>query len=120
MTTFESNHQYLRCARNLVKNPLYPHWELCAVDDGSTDVNVYEILREYALKDSRIKIARHNQNQGLAAAGNTAISFATGEFCAFLDHDDIIADKALYEVACWINSKPDAKIIYSDEDKIDA
>ena len=44
---------------------------------------------------------------------------ATGEFIALLDHDDEIAENALYENAALLNRHPEADMIYSDEDKID-
>ena len=45
---------------------------------------------------------------------------ATGDFVALLDHDDVLAPHALYMVAHAINAHPDADVLYSDEDKLDA
>ena len=45
---------------------------------------------------------------------------ATGEWCALLDQDDLVSQKALAFVALEIEQHPDAGLIYSDEDKIDA
>ena len=45
---------------------------------------------------------------------------ATGEWIALLDHDDLLPEHTLYEVAKAINENPTARLIYSDEDKIDS
>ena len=44
--------------------------EIICVDDCSTD-NSYNILLEYAKKDNRIKIIKHDKNKGLGPARNT-------------------------------------------------
>src|SRR5689334_4952969 len=61
----------------------YSHVEIIAVDDGSTDSS-FEILARYG---DRVQVIRQ-QNAGVAAARNSAISASRGEFVAFLDQDD--------------------------------
>ena len=65
----------------------YENWEMIMVDDCSQD-NSLEIAESYALKDSRIKVLKHNKNSGAAIARNNAIAVATGRYIAFLDSDD--------------------------------
>ena len=65
----------------------FQDWELVIVDDGSTD-DTAEIAQRYADRDARIRIVRQ-ENRGLAAARNTAVHAARGEFCALLDSDDV-------------------------------
>lgn len=43
---------------------------------------------------------------------------AIGEYIGLLDHDDVLAANALYEVVRMLNAHPDAQVIYSDEDKL--
>lgn len=71
-----------------VLNQTYDNWEMLIVDDCSSD-NTVEIVKNYAQKDSRIKLILHSQNQGVSAARNTALKEASGEYIAFLDSDDI-------------------------------
>jgi len=59
------------------------------------------------------------ENLGISGATNAALSIATGEYLAFLDHDDELADFALWELVQAINDNPDIDLFYSDEDKID-
>jgi GT2 family glycosyltransferase len=58
-------------------------------------------------------------NGGIAAASNDALAMAHGEFCAFLDHDDVLAPDALLCVAEALAEKPDAAYFFCDEDKLD-
>ena len=60
-----------------------------------------------------------DKNGHISAASNSALGLATGEFVALMDHDDILPEHALYEVALAINDDPNLDIIYSDEDHID-
>ncbi|MBI1198233.1 MAG: glycosyltransferase [Phenylobacterium sp.] len=103
-----------------VRRQLYPHWELCIADDASPGDAVWKRLEREARDDPRIKIVRRTVNGHICAATNSALQLATGEFVALMDHDDILPARALYEVAALLQDHPDADLIYSDEDKIDA
>ncbi len=111
---------HFRAAIASVYNQLYPNWELCIADDASPDPRVRPLLQEIAATDSRIRVAFREQNGHIAAASNTALDLATGEFIALLDQDDILPEHALYMVAEEINRHPECDVIYSDEDKIDS
>ena len=119
MPVYNADAKHLRAAIDSVRAQLYPHWELCLVDDASPAEHVCAILSRYAARDSRIRVHFRKTNGGIAAASNDALGLATGEFIALLDHDDALAPAALYFVAEEINRQPEAQIIYSDEDKID-
>lgn len=65
----------------------YPHLEVLAIDDGSSDGSL-EILHQWAAKDPRVRVLRQ-PNGGVAAARNRCIEEARGEFIAPLDADDV-------------------------------
>ncbi|WP_375465887.1 glycosyltransferase family 2 protein [uncultured Methylobacterium sp.] len=110
----------LRAALRSVLSQLYPHWELCIVDDASNDPAIPPLLARFAASDPRIKVLRRPENGHIARATNDAVAMAAGLFTAFLDHDDALPEQALYEVARVIRADPNLVLIYSDEDKIDA
>ena len=102
-----------------VQRQTYPHWELCIVDDASTDSAVVERLHQHAAADPRIRIAVSPVNQHISLTTNLALQMAKGAWIVPLDHDDLLSPDALFEVAEAINQHPQAQVIYSDEDKID-
>ena len=115
---YNTNLSHLKKMLCSVFDQIYPAWELCMVDDGSTKQEIKELLKQHAGRDPRIKIRSLPSTQGIAAASNTALSLAAGEFIGLLDHDDQLSPDALYEVVKLLNQHPDADMIYSDEDKI--
>ncbi len=119
MPVYETPEWALREAIESIRSQLYPHWELCIADDASKDPRVATTLREMAAAETRIKWISREQNGHISAASNSALSIATGEFVALMDHDDLLPRHALYEVAVALNKNPDLDIIYSDEDQID-
>lgn len=63
-------------------------WELIAVDDGSQDDTVAQLVDAAAL-DPRIRLVL-NPGSGGADARNHAVTLARGEFLAFADGDDVV------------------------------
>jgi GT2 family glycosyltransferase len=96
----------------------FSNWELCLVDDGSTDPEVTSMLKRYATADSRIRLARRETTGGISSATNAALELATGRYIALLDHDDALTPDALQLVADQIAAQPDLDMIYSDEDVV--
>ncbi len=109
----------LREAIESVIAQAYPHWELCIADDASPGETVRAVLEEYRALDPRIKVVYRAENGHISRSSNSALALASGEFVSFLDHDDVLAPDALFEVALALNAQPDLDYIYSDEDKID-
>lgn len=119
LPVYNPKKEWLAEAIDSVINQLYEDWELCIADDNSTDPGIKEILERYKLLDCRIKVTCRNENGHISATSNSALSLATGEYIALLDHDDILPVSALYFVVKAINLYPQAKLFYSDEDKMD-
>ena len=66
----------------------YTDWELLVVDDCSTDKSA-EIIKNFQLKDDRIKYFKLEVNSKVAAARNFGVTKAKGEYIAFVDSDDL-------------------------------
>lgn len=119
MPVFNTDIIFLKKAIESVQNQVYPFWELCIADDASTNTSIISTLEGYAREDTRIKILRREKNGHISAASNTALTLAQGKWVALLDHDDVLAESALFWVANAINENPECRMFYSDEDKID-
>ena len=115
---FNTDEASLRAMIESVIDQVYPYWELCIANDGSTAAHVKPILDEYESGHQFIKISHRPESGHISAASNTALSMATGDFIALLDHDDLLDRFALLENARLLSLHPQAEIIYSDEDKI--
>jgi GT2 family glycosyltransferase/glycosyltransferase involved in cell wall biosynthesis len=110
----------LEVAMDSVRNQIYEHWELCIADDASTDPKVRPFLEQIAAADPRIKLIFRERNGHISACSNSALALATGDWCVLLDQDDAFAEQTLALVALEVGRHPQAGLIYSDEDKIDA
>ena len=97
----------------------YPYWELCLVNASPGDASMAGILEEYADRDDRIRYENLPENLGIAENTNAAFAMARGDYIGLLDHDDLLAPDALYEIACRILEEG-ADVIYTDEDKVTA
>lgn len=62
-------------------------WEHLVVDDGSQDES-WELIRELASEDQRLRPIRSPRNQGVSSARNQALEAARGRYVAFIDADD--------------------------------
>lgn len=80
--------RYLRACLDSILNQSYQHLEILLIDDGSTD-DSSDICDQYATDDRRITVV-HQPNGGIAAAQNTGLDTAHGDYIAFCDNDDIM------------------------------
>jgi len=111
---------FLEQAVQSVVDQGYPHWELCIVDDGSPDSAHFGWLDALAAREPRVRFLRRPENGGIARATNDALASANGDYCLFLDQDDLLARGALFEFAAHVAGRPHADVVYADEDRIDA
>lgn len=119
LPVYDVDEKWLRLCVESVFKQIYTNWELCIADDNSPKPHVRRILEEYAATDERIKLVLREANGHISAASNTALELATGEFTVLLDHDDELAEDALFWVLNELNTFPRTMMIYSDEDLID-
>lgn len=101
-----------------VVDQTYDDWELILVDDCSDDDRIRVQLRELAAADARVTLVERAHNGHIVVASNDGVAAARGEFLALLDHDDLLAPRALEHMAAAIAREPQADYLYSDEDKV--
>ncbi len=120
MPVFNTVPAELSAAIESVLAQSYGNWELCVADDASTSAHIRPLLESFAQRDSRIKVTFQPERGGISKTANAAWQIASGDFVAFLDHDDTLAPHALAYLCETLDRSPGADLIYSDEDKLDA
>ncbi|PRD56484.1 glycosyltransferase family 2 protein [Sphingobacterium gobiense] len=95
----------------------YDKLELIFVDDCSTDASV-QLIEKFQEKlakqtSSMVKLLRHAENQGVAAARNIGLDAATGDYLYYVDADDWLAPQAI-ELMLEEAERNDAEIVGCD------
>lgn len=100
--------KYISQCLESVINQTYKNLEIIVVNDGTKDRSA-DIAKEYAAKDSRIKVYDF-QNGGLSVARNRGLEIATGEYISYLDSDDWL-DTKMYETLLETAMKNEADMV---------
>lgn len=115
---YRTKAEYLKELIDSLRRQTYPKWELILAD-ATEDDSVERVVRDCA--DSRIHYFSLEQNAGIAENTNQALPCASGDYVGLLDHDDVLTENALYEMAAAIEEGKKCGIrpqmLYSDEDK---
>ena len=85
--------EFLAETLDTILNQTLEDIEVIAVNDGSAD-NSWEILEDYAARDTRMHII-DQKNGGPSAARNNGLNHAEGEYVFFFDSDDLLVEDAL-------------------------
>ncbi len=94
-----------------VLDQTYRDFELIIVDDASTD-NTEEIVSSF--NDERIRYVRHEENKGEAAARNTGVKAARGDYIAYQDSDDEwFPEKLARQIELLEDASPGVGVIYT-------
>ena len=111
---------YLRLTLDSVCSQSLSDFEVVVVDDCSTD-NTPAILAEYAARDTRFVVIRHEKNQGRPAfTKTTALKQAKGKYVCFLDHDDLFHPEKLRLTVELLEKHTDCIAAFHDVELIDA
>jgi glycosyltransferase involved in cell wall biosynthesis len=109
--------RYLRASIDSILRQTYEDFEFIIVNDGSTDGS-QEIIDHYASIDNRI-IAVQQENKGVVATANHAISLARGEYISRTDADDISFEHKLEDLLHCATKHPKAIVICGSIEVID-
>jgi glycosyltransferase involved in cell wall biosynthesis len=115
---FDTPVQRLEEAIESVLAQAYENWELLLIDDGSSDADLLRALPRLAARDRRIILKSLGRHEGISAASNQGLALAHGEWVTFVDHDDVMEPDAIFQIVKLLQTRPDADLIYSDEDKL--
>lgn len=116
--TYNTNLDFLRECIDSVRAQSYTNWELCIVDDASTDPAVRTVIADMAAVDARIRYSFRKENGHISRASNDALAMAKGAFVGLLDHDDVLWPNALFEVVRALNENQKLDFLYSDEEMV--
>jgi GT2 family glycosyltransferase len=116
MPVFNIDQAWLDAAVTSVRQQAYPNWQLCIVDDASTAKHIQPYLQALARQEPRVILKSLAVNEGISGASNHALALATGEFVGLIDHDDVLAPDAIYEVVRRLNADRSIDLIYTDHD----
>lgn len=86
--------EYLSKSIESILNQSYENLEIILIDDASTDSSK-EIIKKYALKDTRIKPFYSEVNHGVSRTRNIGLKSVSGDYVFFMDSDDIIVKNAI-------------------------
>lgn len=113
---FDTPEIYIRELVASVRAQTFGDWQLVLVDDGSAARHVRDVLAELASGDPRIVVDHLPANAGIVAASARALGLASGEWVAFVDHDDELVPAALARCA-EVVADPLVDFVYTDEDR---
>ncbi|MDO4436588.1 MAG: glycosyltransferase [Coriobacteriaceae bacterium] len=104
-------------ARDMIRSVLeqrYENWELVLVNASPDNEALARVISEHP--DERIRVIEQVENLGIAGNTNIGIRACTGDYIAFLDHDDMLDPLALHMYVQALNEQPEIDLFYCDED----
>jgi len=93
-----------------VLNQTYKNWECIIIDDGSND-NTKDVAEKYIALDSRFNYI-HQKNKGLAAARNTGLLIAKGDYIQLLDADDVLPSTKIGNHVSILDNRNEVDLVY--------
>jgi len=117
MSVFNGGH-HLSMALESVLEQTFTDFEFIVIDDGSTD-STSEILADYASRDSRIRLVRHDRNMGLTYSLNKGLAHARGRYIARQDADDISLPERLSKQLSYFQLHPGTGLLGTWAEAID-
>jgi len=121
MPVYNPDVAWLADAIESVRRQWYPHWRLYLVDDCSTRerAELTALLERLSAEEPRVRVVWRERNGHISLATNDGLVLSEDDWVTFLDQDDLLAPHALWCVAAAVREHPQARVVYSDEDKID-
>lgn len=102
--------KFLRKTIESIKAQTYQDYEVVFIDDGSTDDSV-EIIKKYALEDSRVRLVQNDRNRGVHYTRNRGLVECHAEYIAFMDADDEMPENRLELQMKYILEHPECDVL---------
>lgn len=118
MSVYNENLTDINKAVNSVLSQSFREFECIIVNDNPNRQDYQDLLNEWAIKDSRIKIVNNPENIGLAASMNKALSCATADIIARMDADDYSVPER-FEKELKLLRETDSDVVFSNYTLID-
>lgn len=112
---YQVREDWLRASLESIGMQTFPDFEYVIVDDGSQD-HSYDVCNEYAKQDSRIRLHRLEQNQGIAAAMNYGVNVANAPWIAIHDGDDLSHPERLAKQYNFLLKHPETVLLGTNMD----
>ena len=111
---------YMKALIDSLQAQTYGRWELILSDGSGQLAPAYlgVMLGEAERQDARIHVLTHMERLGIVENTNAALEAVKGDYVLFADHDDELTPDALYEFVKELQTHPEARLLYADEDKM--
>ena len=119
MTLHDPHPAYLRKAIESVMRQTTPNWELCIAIDASTGTAARQILSAVTSRSKRAALKISGPTGEMSTGLNTALALSSAPFALHLDQHDTLAPVAVQAFSEYLGSRSDARLAYSDDDRID-
>lgn len=110
--------EYLYECLDSISKQSYKDFEVIAIDDASSDTS-YQILEDFAKKDSRFKVYRNENNLGVSKTQNEALSKARGQFVAIMNADDVMLENRLEKQITFLKKNDQYVLVGGQVEMID-
>ena len=103
--------QFMRQAIESVLGQTFGDFEFIVMDHASKTPEPFDIAKEYAAKDSRMRVFRADENRGVSAGRNRVLAEAQGEFVATIEDDDWWAADKLEKQIAFLREHPEVGVV---------
>lgn len=108
---YNTNHTHLREMIESVLKQTFTNFEFLILNDSPDNIEIENIVKEYARQDKRIKYFKNKKNLGITLSRNKLLKMAKGEYLAIFDHDDISRTTRLEKEVNYLDSHPQIGVV---------
>lgn len=114
MSVYREPLDWLHQSIDSILKQSFSDFEFIIICDNPNYEEGIQLLKEYAIKDSRIRLFFNDANIGLTRSLNKGLGFAKGQYVARMDADDMSKPERLERQICFLESHPEVDICGSN------